>query len=417
LRRDSNFSFSLIGKNLCGVFLFGETRHFYFPAFTVSDLRFTIYEMRILQISSAKNFGGGERHLIDLCRGLSSGGEKVFAALRPGNGWQEKLSLLPEENIFHLSLKNSLDVFSARKLARIIREKNIEIVHAHLARDYPVAALAVRLSKKAKLVLTRHLLFPLNFPHKFVLPKDLTFIAVSKGVRGVLRKQFFLPHQQIRLVYNGVDTRHFENSNKTIERENLLRQLNLKPDTFLIGIAGEITAHKGQADFVRAASIVAKQFSDAEFLIIGQDGSPRGKYRQELEKVIAEVDLKKKIHLLGWIDNVADVFTALDVFVSASLLEPFGLVIAEAMASGCAVVATKTDGATEIIENGRTGKLVSIENPSELSRAIGELLSDDRMRQELGDNARKAAAEKFSVERMVTETVKIYHEILTKKSL
>lgn len=373
--------------------------------------------MRILQINSAKNFGGGERHFVDLCRGLHVGGEEVFTVLRPSGGWQEKLCFLPEENVFHLSLKNSFDVFSARKLARIIREKNIKIVHAHLARDYPVAALAVRLSKKAKLVLTRHLLFPLNFPHKFVLPKNSTFIAVSKGVRGVLRKQFFLPHEQIRLVYNGINTVLFENTKKTVAIENSLRQLNLKSDALLIGIAGEITAHKGQTDFVRAASLVLKQFPAAEFLIVGQDSSPRGRYLKHLENVIEELGLQNNIHLLGWIDNVAPVFAAVDVFVSASRIEPFGLVIVEAMASGCAVIATKTDGATEIIEDGKTGILVSVENPSELSKAIGELLSDKSFRQELGDNARKAAVEKFSIQRMVEETVKIYREILTQKPL
>ncbi len=371
--------------------------------------------MRILQISSAKNFGGGERHLVDLCRGLSSGGHEIFVVLRPSNEWQEKLSFLPEERIFHLSLKNSLDVFSARKLARIVREKNIEIVHAHLARDYPVAALAVRLSKRAKLVLTRHLLFPLSFPHKFVLPKDSTFIAVSKGVRRELRKHFFLPHEQIRLVQNGVDTRHFENAKKVEAREDLRRRLNLKSDSLLIGIVGEITAHKGQTDFVRAASVVLKQFPAAEFLIVGQDGSPPQKYQKRLEDLIKELGLQNKIHLFGWIEDVAPVFAALDVFVSASRVEPFGLVIAEAFASGCAVVATETDGATEIIEDGKTGKLVPVENPFELGKAVGELLSDESLRQKLGDNAQKAA-QKFSVERMTAETVNIYREIITREN-
>ncbi|MEJ7700305.1 MAG: glycosyltransferase [Pyrinomonadaceae bacterium] len=102
------------------------------------------------------------------------------------NDWRGKLSIFAGRKYFAICRSEiRLTFSSARKIAKIIREKNIEIVHAHLARDYPIAALAARLAK-AKLVLTRHLLFPLNFSHKIVLPKDAAFIAVSEGVRRAL---------------------------------------------------------------------------------------------------------------------------------------------------------------------------------------------------------------------------------------
>ncbi len=378
--------------------------------------------MRILQINSAKNFGGGERHLVDLCAGLycgnqrenSVGGEniEIFVALRSENNWLKKLSFLPNKNLIDLPLKNSLDLFSARKLAEFVKAKNIEIIHAHLARDYPIAALAARRAR-AKLVLTRHLLFPLNFLHRFVLPKDSTFIAVAEGVRRRLLQQKIIAPEQIKLIYNGVNISHFAEAKNLAKKGNLWRQLKLKSDCRLIGIIGEIAAHKGQTDFVRAASRVAEQFPDAEFLIVGQDGSANGKQQKNLENLIEKLGLQNKIHLLGWTDNIAPVFGALDVFVSASLTEPFGLVIVEAMAAGCSVVATATDGAKEIIKDGETGRLVSIANPNELSKVIIELLCDDNLRQILGEKARQSAKEKFSVARMVAETEKIYREIFS----
>jgi glycosyltransferase involved in cell wall biosynthesis len=373
--------------------------------------------MRIIQISSAKNFGGGERHLVDLCEGLYCHGDQrrsveIFVALRAENNWRKKLSFLPKGNVINLPLKNSLDVTSARKLTEFVKAKDIEIIHAHLARDYPIAALAAR-KTRVKVVLTRHLLFPLNFLHRFVLPKDATFIAVAEGVRHQLLQQKIIMPEQIKLIYNGVNIRHFAEAKKSVGKENLRRQLNLKSDCRLIGIVGEIASHKGQMDFVRAAARVTEYFPEAEFLIVGQDGSANGKQQKSLENLIEELGLQNKIHLLGWTEDVASIFAALDVFVSASLTEPFGLVIVEAMAAGCAIVATATDGAKEIINDEETGKLVSIANPIELSEAIIELLSDENLRQTLGKKAQLNAKEKFSVKIMVAQTEKIYREILS----
>lgn len=369
--------------------------------------------MRVLQISSAKNFGGGERHLADLCAGLSLSAEnEIFVALRAENTWQKKLSFLPNENVLYAPLKNSFDVLSARKIAAFIKQKNIRIVHAHLARDYPIAALAARFAK-VELVLTRHLLFPLGFSHKITLPKNTFFIAVSEGVRRRILKRKIVSPERVRLIYNGVRSApRLSDSEKIANKKNLLVGLNLRDNSPLVGIAGEITAHKGQTDFVCAAAEILKKFPNAEFLIAGQDASPLKKHERDLRNSIEKLGLQDKIHFLGWLEDVAPFYSALDVFVSASRVEPFGLVIAEAMAASNAIVATETDGAREIIEDGETGKLVSIENPHELAAAVNELLNDEKLRQNLSANARRAAAGKFSIGRMVEETEKLYREIL-----
>ncbi|MCV4697179.1 hypothetical protein OFB92_29170, partial [Escherichia coli] len=83
--------------------------------------------MRILHISSAKTFGGGERHLVDLCRGLSRLGHEIFVALRPTNEWQEKLDFIKTENILHVSIRNSFGVLSSMRIADFIRQNGIEI--------------------------------------------------------------------------------------------------------------------------------------------------------------------------------------------------------------------------------------------------------------------------------------------------
>ncbi|MEO8074118.1 MAG: glycosyltransferase family 4 protein [Acidobacteriota bacterium] len=367
--------------------------------------------MRILQISSAKNFGGGEKHLVDLSKGLVNYGNEIFAALRPKNNWQEKLAFLPDENLCHPQLRNSFDVFSARKLANFAVEKNIEIIHAHVARDYSVAALASKLSK-IPLVLTRHLLFPLNPIHRLTLKQTAKIIAVSKGVGESLLSSKIVAVKKIALIYNGVDTNNFEQAAKDAEKRAETRRKIAPEARFLIGTIGELRQHKGQEDFIKAAAIVVEKFQDVRFLVIGADNSQNQNYQTYLENLVDNLNLKNQVTFTGWQENMPTTFAALDIFVSAARSEPFGLVIAEAMAGAKAIVATETNGAKELLENNRTGKIVSVKKPLQLAEAISEFLEDENLRQTYGASAQKEAIEKFGLERMTAETEKIYREIL-----
>ena len=114
--------------------------------------------MRILQICSARQIGGGERHLADLANGSARRGHDVFAALIPSSPLLSELTSVPKQNIVQVPMRSVLNVSSALKLARFASENRIQIIHAHVARDYPLAALVARRSS-AHLILTRHVLF------------------------------------------------------------------------------------------------------------------------------------------------------------------------------------------------------------------------------------------------------------------
>jgi glycosyltransferase involved in cell wall biosynthesis len=109
---------------------------------------------------------------------------------------------------------------------------------------------------------------------------------------------------------------------------------------------------------------------------------------------------------------VAGVLASLDVLVSASRSEAFGIVLAEAMASGLPVVATATEGAREIVEEGRTGLVVPVDDVDSLAAALSDLLGDEPRRRALGERGRQTAAERFSLERMVADTERVYGEAL-----
>ena len=374
--------------------------------------------MRILQISSARSYGGGERHLADLVRALRSRGHEVYAAIPPASPLLKELDALPPENIFTLPLRNALDLKSGLKLANFIRERQIELVHAHLARDYPLAALAVGRAARdprrpaARLVITRHVLFPLGRIHKLTLRRVSRVIAVSEGVGRALRGQGIFPEDKLRVVVNGIDLGRFEAALKDFDRAAYRRSLGASAP-FLVGIVGELSEVKGQAEFVRAASIVARQFeSPVDFLIVGEDASETKQNRAALEALVAAEGLQGRVHLLGRRADVPQILASLDLFVSASRTEAFGLAIVEAMACGAAVIATSTEGAREIIDDDVTGRLVPVGDYEALAAVILQLLGDAPRRSSFIARAGERVRARWSIQRMADETERIYQEAL-----
>ncbi len=240
--------------------------------------------MRILQISSAQSLGGGERHLADLAMGLTGRGHDVHVALRPNSALLTELEFLPRENITTLPLRNSLDAQSARRLAQLVKKKEIEIVHAHMARDYPLAAFAVR-KNSAKLIVTRHVLFPLNRLHRITLSKAARIIAVSEAVAAQLRASAIAAAEKITVILNGIDVDRFVNARDSFDRSQFLMIGNYPRKRLLIGTVGELNPLKGQEEFLLAATQILKQFPAAQFIIAGIDHSPDGKNRKHLEQL------------------------------------------------------------------------------------------------------------------------------------
>lgn len=358
--------------------------------------------MKILQICSARQLGGGERHLADLANALARRGHDVFAALAPSSPLLAELPAVPKQNLVELRMRNSLNVPSALKLARFAREHQIEIIHAHVARDYPLAAF-VSGRAGARLVLTRHVLFPMSGIHRLTLKRTARVIAVSQAVADGLREQEIFARDKIALIHNGIDVDRFARA--ASQEESPGKRLR-------VGMVGHLAPIKGQEDFIRAAAIVCRLRDDVEFVIAGEDKSQSGVNRQSLENLIAELDLTQRVRLSGWVDDIAKLLPTFDLFVSPSRSEPFGLSIVEAMAAGTPIVASRSEGAREIIDDNHSGRMFPLGDVEALAKAISELLFDPSRRRHLSANAQRVVRERFSLERMVVETEKVYQQVL-----
>ena len=350
--------------------------------------------------------------MADLANRLVTRGHEVHAALRPNSPLIRELPGLAKENISTLPLRNALDAASARKLERYAHKNEIQILHAHMARDYPLASYATRRNPGSKLIITRHVLFPLHRLHSMTLSQVARVIAVSGAVAREVQSQRLLPAERIVVVPNGIDLERFAQAGPQAARNTFRRQWNIREDDFLIGTVGEITLLKGHEEVLRAASIIVSRFPGAKFLIAGIDSSRDRKNLATLESLIAQLSLGGSVQIIGWVEDLVSLYGALDVFVSASHTESFGLAIAEAMASNTPVVATGTEGAKEIIIDGESGVLVPIGDAEALAAAIVDLLSDENKRRQLAVSGRERIQAQFSLERMVDETERIYREVL-----
>ena len=360
--------------------------------------------MKILHVSSARNYSGTERHIVDLCRGLAARGHDIFVALRPTSDWQRRLDFLPEENLFHVSIRNSFGVLSAMKIAEFARDNDIDIIHAHVPRDYVPVSIACLAAKSARFVLTRHMLSPLKPFNKFALKNLTKAIGVSNFVGGELRAVF--PAHKVAVVLNGLDLEN--RSDRDALRRKFRESHDIPLGVKLVGTLGELKESKGQRDFVLAANEVVKQFPECRFVVTGLDHSRDKSFRRELKRLVKVFGLDDRFLWLDWLDDTAGFYAALDLFVSPSHSESFGFAILESMIRATPVVSTATQGAIELL--GQHARLVESRHPVKLASAIcDELVEEERVSR--GEALQLRAAEQFSLARMLDETEEIYREI------
>ena len=322
-------------------------------------------------------------------------------AVRPGSPLPRHLHLSPEK-ILTLPLRNALDVQSARVLEKFVRRKGIEVVHAHMARDYSLASYAAR-REQTKFIVTRHVLFKLNRLHRHTLSRATRVIAVSEAVARELRAAQIVSNDQIAVIHNGIDVERIKKTGVGLDLGMFLRTIELPVGVPLVGSIGELRTLKRHDDFIRAAALILNEFPETHFVLAGL-----GETRKQLEDLVTELGLTDHFHFLGWLDDADKLLCALDVFVSASETESFGLAIVEAMAAGTAVVATATEGAKEVIEDQKTGLLVPIGDVEQIAKSVVHLLKDPVKRRTIATQSVQSAATRFSLNRMVDETERIY---------
>jgi glycosyltransferase involved in cell wall biosynthesis len=174
----------------------------------------------------------------------------------------------------------------------------------------------------------------------------------------------------------------------------------------IVGNVAALVPHKGQKHLIEAAALVVQKVPDARFIIAGE-----GELHAALERQIKEHHLEKHVVLAGFRPDVLSVHKAFDIFVMSSVTEGLGTSLLDAMACGKPIIATTAGGIPEVVRDGETGLLVPPRDAAALADAIVTLLTDERTRRAMAEAGLERVRERFSVERMVQETLRLYQRV------
>jgi len=359
--------------------------------------------------------GGIENHLKILCEGLAAKGVSVRAVVS-----NTKNSLL-REKINGVEIVRLPKAFSAfnQPIFSGLREEignyNPDIIHLHLPN--PLAALKLYQTQKP-IVITYHsdivgkpAMKLIEFSTGQILKKARAVIATSENyVSGSkLLKKF---KDKIKVIPLSVELKKMKPA-KISEIKKMKQRLGIKNE-FVILFVGRLIPYKGLQFLIEALPLLKGDFK----LIIGGLGPLESKMR-ELAKSLSVQD---KIIFFGEVNEnyYSNLFSSADIFVLPSHLksEAFGIVQMEAMAHGKPVVSCNISGSGVpwVNKSGVSGIVVEPENPSELAGAIQKLMDNPQLRKKLGAGGRARAEELFDSKKMVRSVLRVYEEVLKRKT-
>jgi len=326
--------------------------------------------MRVLQVSSPLQLGGGETHVIELTEMLRHLGHDVIVIGRRGAAVKPQIEF---------SFLNSFDVHTVLRLRALLKREHFDIVHAHVARDYPLV-LAAASGLPVKVVLTRHLLYPIK--SKFLYRRVNGWIAPTKQILDTLAP---LKPPIAEVIPNWVDVEKF--AFKPHSPHKPLR----------LGLLGQIAPHKGHDDAIEALRLLG----DGYHLVIA--GKGEDSYVEELQRKSASLP----VSFPGFV-SLPDFFETIDVLLVPSWEEPFGLVILEGMSCGVPVIATAAGGPLDIIRSGTDGFLVSPRDPRALADAVIHAIDQ---RDSLVKAARHRVETQFDIRKVVPRIEDFYRRL------
>jgi glycosyltransferase involved in cell wall biosynthesis len=370
---------------------------------------------RILLVIDGHEFGGGERVFLQIARELK---EKfcISVAGKGGSDFESEIRGLGLE-FFEVEVKKRLGITPICKLKEIIESEHVDIIHSQGARvDFfsRAAGMLSKVGRRPYIIST--IAMPVEGFNVGYTRKKLyrafdfcgercvdRFIVVSAQLKHMLISKRGLPPSKVALVYNGVEVEDYSRCEGGQEKR---KRWGFEKETPVVGAIGRLVWQKGFKYFVRAAEMISKSVPAAKFVIVGD-----GPLRKQIEEEIRILSLEDKFILTGFAKDIRPALSIFDVLVIPSILEGFPMVTLEAMAMGKPIVASRIDGITEQIRNGDNGILVASKKEEDLAQAVISLLQDKTLQVRIGDAGKREVLEKFSVERMVSETEAIYRSL------
>ncbi len=296
------------------------------------------------------------------------------------------------------------------KIRRLLRQRQPDLVLGWMNKGHIYGGLAGLLAGVPAAY------FQLGHPDKGIIDRLSRTIPAVAGIacsRHVAELQARVVKHPVEVVHLSADVARFHEAARTPVAEMKAR-LGLDPTRPVVGMVGRLQSWKGMHHFVEAWPRILAACPGAQGVIVGGrfDGEPD--YAWELRDRIAALGMKDQILMAGPQSDVPNWVQAMDVFVHASRLEPFGIVIVEAMSLGKAVLACAPGGPAEIVKDGKNGLLIPWESPEAISAGVIRYLRNPAEAQAHGEAARERA-EDFTEEAFVRNLDAALRRILKRR--
>ena len=351
--------------------------------------------------------------LIDTCG--PGGAESVFLSIvdhvdkygfipvvvLPDRGWLYQKLVTSDIDVRTERSAGSFNTEFIRYLVRLIRTEKIDLIHAHLFGASIYGAIAARLTG-APLICTIHGYVDVSEKTKFFRLKLLIIflvaryvVFVSKGLAGEVAPIFKIGIDKKKVIYNGV---HFDDKVSKCFSDNSDREV-------VIGCLGNIRHAKDYETMLAVAREIKDRSSKVIFKVYGDKNSD---YYQALEEKKTALGLDKVVYFEGFVSDVAAALDAMDLFLLTSKSEGFSLATVEAMSRNLPVIASRSGGPEEIINDGQDGLLVDVGDVNGFADSIMELIENPALRKRLADSAQCSVRERFSMKNMINGYLELY---------
>lgn len=347
--------------------------------------------MRITQLMLSKGFGGAERYFVDLAQALAETGHEIQVICNKHFKQIDQLRQTSSIRVDVVSPMGWWDILARRKIRSFLIDFRPVVVQAHLARG---AHIAGKLCKELRIPL-------IVKTHNYVDLKYYRYVDC------------FIPttiDQQTYLVKQGIDAAKISvipnfSSVTPVNKVDTIRKYN--PCIFSYG---RFVKKKGFDVLLRAVKRLIEKGRKIN-LCIGGDGPELN----NLRKLCSQLGVEDFVTFTGWVDDIRAFADKGDIFVLPSLDEPFGIAVLEMMALGKPIIATRTKGPVEILDNDMA-YLVDPGNETALADTLVLALDDAPGRLQKAEKALEVFREKYSEEVVVTKLSDLYQDLANRKS-
>lgn len=364
--------------------------------------------MKILFFIDGLRAGGKERRLVELIRALTSNQEIDCELVIMNEEIHYKEVLDTNISIHSLIRGTKKDVTIFQKFYRLCKTTKPDIVHCW---DNMTAIYSVPACKLLNIPLINGMIT--NSPQKWLilnkywLRAKLTFpfsdYIVSNSKSGMIA--YGVSKKNSYIIHNGFD---FNRIIDITHRDMVRSQMAIKTK-FVVGMVATFSKSKDYGTYFKAAQLLLEQRKDITFLAIGH------KTDSIILRSMIEGKNMQYFRFLGTKSDIESYINAMDICVLSTFTEGISNSILEYMALAKPVVATDGGGTNEIVENMKTGFLVKVSDPEDLSGKINMLLQDETLRMSMGANGKKRIQEAFSMEKMLNEYISLYNKIIKAK--